>query len=108
MTEGAKYGFIAIMLVATIAFCLLFYPPITEKLKDILALKEQKNYEEAKTYGDFQKAIRGIVTANIIAALWYVVYFFIATQYLISRFGAFSYGDNDETFIYLFGSAFHM
>lgn len=101
MTDGVKYGFFAIMSVATIAFCMLCYPPITEKFKNAIAIKEQKNYEKAKMYSDFQEAIRDVVTANIMTALWYVVYFFIATQYLISRFGAFDYGDNDETFIYL-------
>jgi len=72
MTEGANYGFFAIILVATIAFCLLGYPPITEKLKNAIARKEQKNYEKAKKYGDFQEAIRNIITANIMTALWYV------------------------------------
>ena len=30
-----------------------------------------------------------------------MLYFFIAKQYLFSKFGAFTYGDNYETFIYL-------
>jgi hypothetical protein len=85
----------------TIAFCLLFYPPITEKLKKIIQLKEQKNYDKAEVYGDITEAVRKIIYANVLTALWYVLYFFIATQYLVSRFGAFAYGDNDETFIYL-------
>lgn len=102
MTEGVKFGLIfAAMSIVTTAFCLLFYPPLTEKLKNALTLKEQRNYEKAKIYEDFQEAIRGMVTANVITALWYVTYFFIATQYLVSRFGPFAYGDNDETFIYL-------
>lgn len=102
MTEGAKHGLIFIVMSAiTIAFCLLFYPPITEKLKNIIQLKEQKNYDNAKVYGDITEALRDIISANILMALWYVLYFFIATQYLVSRFGAFAYGDNEETFIYL-------
>lgn len=102
MTEGVKYGLIfATMSVVTIAFCLLFYPPITEKLKRAIALNEQRNYEKARTYTNYPEAIRNIVTANIMIALWYVIYFFIATQYMISRFGVFPYGDNDETFLYL-------
>lgn len=102
MTEGVKHGLIFIVMSAiTIAFCLLFYPPITEKLKKIIQLKEQKNYDEAEVYGDITEAVRKIIYANVLTALWYVLYFFIATQYLVSRFGAFAYGDNDETFIYL-------
>lgn len=102
MTDGVKHGlFFVTMSVITIAFCLLFYPPITEKLKKIIQLKEQKNYDDAKVYGDIKEAVRNIISANVLTALWYVWYFFIATQYLVSRFGVFAYGDNDETFIYL-------
>ena len=102
MTEGVKHGLIFFVMSAiTIAFCLLFYPPITEKLKKIIQLKEQKNYDEAEVYDDITEAVRKIIYANALTALWYVLYFFIATQYLVSRFGAFAYGDNDETFIYL-------
>ncbi|TWJ32545.1 hypothetical protein [Geobacter argillaceus] len=102
MTEGMKFGVIFVaMSIVTIAFCLLFYPPITEKLKDAIALKEQRNYEKAKIYAAFTEAIRDIVAANIMTGLWYVIYFFISTQYLLSKFGAFSYGDNEETFTYL-------
>lgn len=102
MTEGLKFGLIFVaMSVVTISFCSLFYPPITEKFKNALALKEQKNYEKARIYNDFSEAIRGIITANIVTGLWYVIYFFLATQYLVSRVGVFAYGDNNETFIYL-------
>ncbi|MDD2270988.1 MAG: hypothetical protein PHP95_17075 [Desulfuromonadaceae bacterium] len=102
MTEGVKHGLIFIVMSAiTLAFCLLLYPPIAEKLKNLIQLKEQKNYDNAKVYGDITEALRDIISANVLTALWYVLYFFIATQYLVSRFGAFAYGDNDETFIYL-------
>lgn len=102
MTDGVKHGLIFVVMSAiTVAFCLLFYPPITEKLKNIIQLKEQKNYDNAKVYGDITEAVRKIIYANVLTALWYVLYFFIATQYLFSRFGTFAYEGNDETFIYL-------
>lgn len=94
MTEG-------VISAITIAFCFLFYPPITEKLKKIIQLKEQKNYDKSEVYSDITEAVRKIIYANVLTALWYVLYFFIATQYLVSKFGAFAYGDNYETFIYL-------
>ncbi|MBC7963965.1 MAG: hypothetical protein H7Y05_13605 [Steroidobacteraceae bacterium] len=102
MSEGVKHGLIIIAMSTTIfAFCLLGYPPITEKLKKIIALKEQKNYDNAEIYSDFTEAIRGIIFGNIVTGLWYVLYLFIATQYIVSRLGTFEYGDNDETFLYL-------
>ena len=59
MADGVKHGlFFVAMSVITIAFCLLFYPPITEKLKKIIQLKEQKNYDNAKVYGDITEAVR--------------------------------------------------
>lgn len=102
MADGVKLGLIFVaMSVVTISYCLLFYPPITERLKKVIDRKEQKNYDNAKIYANFTEAIRNIISVNVLTALWYVLYFFVATQYLVSRLGVFTYGDNEETFIYL-------
>lgn len=62
MAEGVKHGLILVaMSVVTISYCLLFYPPIMEKLKIIIDSKDQKNYQKAKVYADFKEAIREII-----------------------------------------------
>lgn len=103
MEGGVTLGLILVgVTVFTTAFCLVLYPPISEKLKKVLELKDLKNYENAESYSDLNKATRSINLSNIMTGFWYAVYFFIATQYLVFRFGSFAYGDNDETCIYLF------
>lgn len=85
----------------TLGFCSLFYPPLTQKIKAKERLYRNNRFKKTMEYHSISDAIRSISINNAKSMIPYMLYFLVAINILVSRYGKIEYGDNEPYFIFL-------